>query len=305
MLAGTAAALAANVIWGFNYIPAKVALTQVSPFALLLIRLAISAPLCLVVLWARGVSLSDLFRHWREGVRLALFAVLGSQVFFLLGLSRTMPSHASFIYALLPIFTAVLAIFLIRERVSFRRASGIVIAFAGAFILTSEGGLTLDSKYLMGDLLTLAGAVAWACYTVLSKPVVARLGSMRTITLVFAFGLPMTLPLTVVPALTQPWLKVDALGWASVAYFVLLGTFLVNLIFQAAVKRLPATLVAVFSYFQPILATLFSVLLLEEELTFQFVVAAVLILTGLVTAREATRRETTAVSGKGIASKAK
>ena len=283
--AGRAGAAAAVLIWGFNYIPTKIALQEIEPLALEFARLVVAVPLYVLVLVARREKIRELLPYWREGLYLALFGIVGDQILFLFGLKYTTASHGSLMYILVPIFVAVFAHFFIDERIGWIRITGIVIAFAGAFILISEEGLTFDSSYLAGDLMVLGAALCWSLYVVLSKPVVEKLGTSRTMGLVFLFALPMAIPLTILPALTQPWGKVSTQGLASVAYIILGGTFLGYIVYQFALKKLPASAVAPFSYVIPIVVSIFSVLLLGETLSPQFFTAAALIFAGLVLAQ--------------------
>jgi len=187
-------------------------------------------------------------------------------------------------YSLVPIFTAILAFLLIAERISLPRVIGIGIAFAGALILASEDGLSFESRFLLGDLFVLGAAVCWSLYIVLSKPLVERVGAIGTLTLVITLGIPLALPLTILPAIAQPWREVTPLGYASIAYIVLGGTFAGLLCYQFALKKLPASMVALFSYTIPVIVAVFSVVLLGETLSPVFFAAAALIFAGLLIA---------------------
>jgi drug/metabolite transporter (DMT)-like permease len=280
--AGTASILAACLLWGFNYIPITLALREVAPLVLLLLRLVVCAPMYLVVFVLRKESFRSLRPYLARGVWLALLAVVGDQLLFLFALKYTTPSHAGVMYSIVPVFTAILAFLFIGERVKRLRVLGIAIAFVGALILATEDGISFESRYLLGDVLMLFAALSWSIYIVVSKPVVESLGTTGTLTLVFLLGLPLALPLTIFPAISQDWAGVSPLGCWSIAYMVFAGTFAAYMFYQAALKRLPASVVAPFSYTAPVSATVFSVLLLEEVLSPLFFIAALLIFSGLV-----------------------
>ena len=279
---GIAAICTAALIWGFNYIPTKIALGEMDPLVLQLIRVAGAVPLYLLLLKLRGQNLALLMRHWREVLPLAALAILGDQLLFLFGLSNTTASHASMMYILVPLVVPLLAFFLIGERVGLLRVLGIIVAFCGAFVLVSEEGLTFESRYLAGDLMVLGAAVCWACYVVLSKPLVEKIGAIRTTSLVFILALPLVLPFTIVPTLTQDWGRVTPLGVASVISVIIGATFLGYIFYLSALKRLPASAVAPFSYTVPIIVAVLSTWLLHERLSTHFFAAAALIFTGLV-----------------------
>ena len=279
---GIAAICAAALIWGFNYIPTKIALGEMDPLTLQLVRVAGAVPLYLLLLRLRGVRIGQLMGHWREALPLAALAILGDQLLFLFGLSHTTTSHAAMMYILVPLVVPILAFFLIGERVGLLRVAGIAVAFCGAFVLVSEEGLTFESRYLAGDLMVLAAAVCWACYVVLSKPLVEKIGAIRTTSLVFILALPLVLPFTLPAALAHDWGRVTPLGAASVASVIVGATFLGYICYLSALKRLPASAVAPFSYTVPIIVAVLSTWLLHEVLTANFYSAAALIFAGLV-----------------------
>ena len=281
--AATLAVAAANALWGFNYIATKTALAQIDSFALLLLRFLFVTPLLYLVVRRRGGSLKALLHNWREALLPAL-GMVASQLFYLIGLNYTSPSHSALMYTLLPVFTAILALVLINDRISAIQTLGIAIAFVGAFILAAEDGLTFESRYLLGDLITLLAVVGWALFTVLSKPLTARIGSINTLMLMFAVGVVLVVPLTIVSAVGQDWAAVSPLAWGGAAYLILCGTLSAYLLYQYSLKRLSAAIVAAFAYSQPVLAALFSVLLGIEVLSIKFYIAAALIIAGLAIA---------------------
>ena len=285
MLAGVVAVSAACLIWGFNYVPTKIAIDEIDPLAILLVRLVFSTLLYLGLLFISRQSLRSILVHWRLGLLLALLNVTGDQLLFLVGLKFTTASHAAMMYALVPIFTAILASVLINEKANLLRIAGIGIAFVGAMILATEDGITFESQYLVGDLCILGAALCWSLYIVLSKPLVMRIGTVQTLSLVFVIGIPLALPLTIISTITQPWHSVTPLAYASVASIILGATFAGMLCYQFALKKLPASVVALFSYTIPVIVAVFSVFLLGETLSPIFYAASSLIFIGLLVAR--------------------
>jgi drug/metabolite transporter (DMT)-like permease len=289
LAAATAAVATANFFWGYNYIATKYALKEIDPFALHLLRVTTVALLLLLLLRHQGLRLGNVLKHWRPAL-VPAFGMLLSQLFWLYGLHFTSASHSSLMYTLMPIFTSIIAFSLIGERLRLEQILGITLAFVGAFILAGEDGLTFESHYLLGDLITLAAVVGWAIYTVLSKPLATRLGAVPTLVLMLLLGWPVSLLLTAGPAAAQPWGTVSPTAWAGAAFLLLLGTFGAYILFQFSLKHLQSSVVAAFSYSQPVLVAIFSVLLLGEVLSVYFYVSAALIFAGLLIARYAGRR---------------
>src|SRR5262252_7730722 len=104
---GLLAAFGAMFLWGLNYSFAKIAVQQIDPFAVALIRVLVSTPLLFIVLARNPLSLSA--ADLRTALPLGLSGVLANQIFFITGIRRTTPGHSSLVVALLPIVVVLLA----------------------------------------------------------------------------------------------------------------------------------------------------------------------------------------------------
>ncbi|HUX08247.1 MAG TPA: DMT family transporter [Acidobacteriota bacterium] len=303
LAAATAAVAAANVFWGFNYVATKFALFEIDAFALHLVRVTavLLLMLMLLVLRRRGRRFTDVLKHWRAAI-IPAAGLLASQVCYLYGLQFTSPAHSALMYTLLPIFTALMAFFLISERLRPAQVVGIGIAFVGAVVLAGEDGLTLESRYLLGDMITFVAVIGWALYTVLSKPLATRIGAIPTLVLMLAMGWPVSLALTLGPTAAQPWAEVSLTAWAGAAFLILLGTFGAYVFYQFSLKHLQSSIVAAFAYSQPVLAAIFSVILLGEVLSAFFYASFALIFAGLMIARYGGRGRREAVPAPAAAS---
>jgi len=73
----------------------------------------------------------------------------------------------------------------------------------------------------------------------------------------------------------------DFKAWASVAFIILLNTFVAYLLINYALKTVTASSVSFFTYLQPVIASVMSVSLGKEMITWPKVIAALLIFTGV------------------------
>ena len=284
---GLSAISSAALIWGFSYVSTKYAIGEIDPFALILLRVVTSAAFFVLVVRITRLRPLSLRRHWREFLPLAVFGIAGSQILWVYGLRYTTPSHSALMFALMPIFTAVLAAVILHERLSPANIAGVLLAFVGVALLAMEGGFSLDSAYLYGDLVTLAAFFCFALYTVLSKPLVERHGTHRVLATTFVLSLPVVIPFTIMPSLSQRWSSdaISPLGWTAIIYLIVFATIGTSHLYQYALKRLPSSRVAIFANLQILFAAFFSVLLGFEQLSGTFYLSAVLILLGLFLSR--------------------
>src|SRR5688572_28480202 len=167
------AALGVALIWGVNVPVMKTALAGLPPFAFNALRLSFSALALALVdrIENRGRAPAPI--PWGTVVGLALLTSLVYQVLFITGIDRTSASHAGFLIASGPMWTALLARTAGVEILSRRAWLGLAVAFAGTSLVaaaTRAGG----SATLLGNVLVLLATMTWALGTVWSRPVLER-----------------------------------------------------------------------------------------------------------------------------------
>jgi drug/metabolite transporter (DMT)-like permease len=121
-------------------------------------------------------------------------------VIFVKGIELTTAGNTALILASMPMWTAILSFFVLSERLPPITWGGLLITLVGTVIVTtqSSGEVSLSSKYFVGNLCMLGAAMAWACGTVVSRPILLTMSPLR---LAFLSSL-LTTPLHV-------WLVID------------------------------------------------------------------------------------------------
>ena len=278
----TVAITLATSFWGMSYVFTKFALAEIEPMALLMIRVCLSTIILVAISLITKVDLRPLLPHWKKIIGLAISGVLFSQLGFILGLKFTTPSHGALIYTLAPIFIAILSFFFHKERLTPLKVVGIIIAFSGAVALATEKGIDLNNANFLGDLIMLGAVLGWSYYSVFSKGVVKEFGTRRTMTLTFIFSIPLIVPITLVPALNQPWGDVSLTAWSAAMYLIVFATVGSIYLFTFSLRKLSSTTASVFIYLQPVIASVMSVVILKEVLSVNFYISAAMILSGLL-----------------------
>jgi drug/metabolite transporter (DMT)-like permease len=213
---------------------------------------------------------------------MALFGIALNQILFLSGLKRTSVAHAAVVIALTPIQILLMSVILGRERFSFFRLAGMGIALCGVAVMqTSKGTATLA-----GDLLVLAAGFTFAIFTIISKPLTTRFGSLPTTSLLYWAAAGLLLPLTVYEARGFDFRGVPLVAWLLVAYLAAFPSVLCYLIWYHALGKLGASRVAMFSYLQPLFATLSAIPLIGEAAGWAVAVGGVLVLGGVALAEK-------------------
>lgn len=284
VLAYSAAALALAAQWT----AAKIALGTAPPLELSTARFAVAT---IVLLAACAVTRTALpLREWRRlGVAAAL-GVLGFNGLAFLGLHLTPASDSVLIVpTVIPVATAVLAT-LIGERLTKRRAAGFGIASAGAVLLIVGGqrlGAAISTDRLLGDVLALASAVAWAGCLIVSVRVVRRESVLGSLTLMSAIGTALLFPLGFLEFGYRELPAWGAEAWSATVFLGVVSTAFAFFIFFWAVRRFGAGPAALISYLAPIAGLLIAFAVLGERPEPLQLMGGAVILVGV---RIATRR---------------
>ena len=272
-----AALFSVALLFSANYIISKIGMRELAPLSFAWLRVAGAA----VLLWvaARGETLPP--GEWR---RITLFSLLGvviNQTLFLTGLSFTTVQVAAILITSIPVFVAAAAILLGRERASASRMGGIALACAGALLVVGGEKLTGSGHAVLGAVMILVNCLSYALYLVISKPAMGRLSPRAVVARMFAIGTVLMLPLSAPALLRENWSAISPATWISLGLVILGPTFGAYLLQAWALKYADSSVVAAYTYVQPILATLLAGFFFAEQVRAIVAVAAVMIFAGV------------------------
>jgi drug/metabolite transporter (DMT)-like permease len=273
---GWAAFAALGILWGLPYFFIKVAVQEVSPFALAFCRVALATVILMPIAWRRG-ALRSLAKH---KVAIAAFGLVEFAIpFSLISLGERWitSSVTGILIAMVPLSIALIQRFFgIREALGAWRIAGLVVGFIGVAALLGTGPIS--------------GVLGWAgvgcmlvstlCYAVgpliiqrhlhgldSIGPLAASLGVASAILLIpAAFEIPSSLP--------------SANALESIAVLGIVCTAVAMLLMFYLVRHAGASRASVITYINPVVATLLGVLVLDEHLGIGGFIAFALILLG-------------------------
>jgi len=268
---------AVAALFSINYIISKVAMHSFAPLSFAWLRVAGAAIVLNVVVPGRGFTRAD---SWK----IAGFAILGvvlNQTMFLAGLSLTSAHVASILITTIPIFTLIVAIALGLERTTVTKVAGIALALAGALLVVGGQGMAGLTDAMAGTLLIIGNCMAYAIYLVVSKPVVSRLSPSRVISRMFAVGAVLMLPIALPSLLRENFQAIPRSAWVGLVIVIAGPTVGAYLISAWALQYSESSLVAVYSYVQPVLTTVLAWAFLGERIRGIVAVAGLMIFAGV------------------------
>lgn len=252
----------------------------IKPFSFIFIRVSTVTTLFFLLhyFWQREkVERKDFFLLAICG----LFGVVINQEMFFLGLSITTPINASLIMIMTPILVFVISFFLAHEKVTWQKILGIVLGALGAFVIISGKGFNFSGNTVMGDLFILINATSYAVYLVIVRPLMKKYHPLTVVKWVFFFGLfPVTI-FGIQQFASVQWHTFTFQTWLAVAFIVICTTFLAYLLNMLALREVHSSVVGAYIYLQPILSTVISILVGKDELSFEKIISAVLIFSGV------------------------
>lgn len=275
-------------IWGMQQVALKAAGADIAPIVQVAARSGIAALLVALLILARRQRLPFRDGTWVPGLLVGLLFAL-EYLFVGEGLRHTSAAHMAIFLYTAPIFAALgLHLKLPAERLRPLQWAGVGLAFAGvALSFLGRGGPAPgvngagQSTAWIGDLLGLAGGLAWGATTL-----VIRFSSLSrapaTMTLLYQLlGACAVLSLAAV-LLDQTAVRFTAVSVASLAFQALVVSFLSFLAWFSLLRTYLASRLGVLSFMTPLFGIGFGVWLLGEALDPSFLAGALLVLGGIL-----------------------
>ncbi len=235
-----------------------------------------------VILWLIARNEPELSRE--DGRRVAGWAILGvviNQSFFLAGLALSTVQVAAILITTIPVFALAAAIAAKQETASIQHIAGIALAGAGALLVVGGEGLHGSWRSFAGAVMLILNCLSYALYLVVSKPHMARLSARRVVARMFAVGAIVLLPIAAWPMSQERWSAISPQAWLALGVVIAGPTVGAYLLQAWALRHADSSSVAVYTYLQPVLASLLGVIFLGEHLRGIVIVAAVMIFGGV------------------------
>ena len=274
--------------WAGNIVAGKEALTGFPPLALAQVRvIAAAAIFAALASLRRGAFHLPAARRHRVTIALsALTGVTLNQLLFIGGLARTSALHAGLVVGLGPVIVLLLSAVRRHERITLWKLCGIGTAFLGMALLLFERVGQSGQAGWLGDLIVLSGSTAFAFYTILVKEISGIYDDLTMNAAIFVLGALLMLPLGTGATLAISWRGIPARAWLGLAFMAICGSVIGYVIYGFALRHLPASRVAAFTYLQPVITAALAVWLVNESVTALEVFGGVLIISGMYLTRE-------------------
>ncbi len=256
------------------------ATAETNVFSVGLLRLAVAAPTLLLL--SRLLVGPGFWRVQRPhllmmGLIGAAFA--GYQLCYFAAITRIGVAAAVMInICSAPIFTAMLAGVLLRERLSLMVGLAMAGSIVGTALLVGGVPQATGPQLWSGAALALGAGLCYSLMALAGKVVAPHYHPLQPITLAFTLGALLLLPPALAGGLV---LDYPPVGWALIVYLGIVPTALAYVLYLRGLRAVPATVAAIVTLLEPLGSTVLAVLLLGERLSGGGVAGAALLLASM------------------------
>lgn len=276
------ALFAVAVIYGANYSIAKVIVPEfIGPFGVIFFRVVIAG----LLFWLIELfTVNGKIESSKDFIRLALcgfFGVASNQLLFFKGISITTPINASLMMLTTPVLVLILSYFFLSEKITKIKVVGILVALFGAIMLVGGTDFSFNSETWIGDLFIFLNAISYGLYLILAKPLMQKYNALTIVKWIFLFGSIIVIPFGINQVLEVEWSNLPMYFYYCLGFIVIGTTFLAYLLNAWGLKFVNASVVSIYIYMQPVLATTFAFIIRGDQLTVEKLLLSLLIFAGV------------------------
>ena len=266
----------------FTPIAARFIVSEVSPLSLAFIRFGIANILLIIVFFVRKNTIRIEKKDILRFIILGALVLPINQFCFLKGISLSTASHSGVTYALTPLFAYIISLKIKHEEYSHGKLLSILLSIIGIMVIFYENYMgSSKSTSMMGDVLLLLAVTSWALYLTLSKDMVAKYGAVKTPTISFTIGTIMYIPIFLYDLPNLSFEKVDIYGLLAFFHLTILVAFGSYFVFTWSSKYISVSSLTTSMNSSPLITILFSWILLNEKLSYFFIIGTFITLAGV------------------------
>lgn len=293
-------ALTANILWGLMAPIGKSALAEFSALSVTTFRM-VGAAACF---WLLSLFCKHEQVNHRDMLKIffaSLFALVFNQGVYIFGLSMTSPVDASIVTTTLPIVTMIVAALYLKEPVTNKKVLGIFVGAMGALILImSSQSAGNGNGNIIGDLLCPTAQISFSIYPTVFKGLSQKYSPVTLNKWMFVYASMCYIPFSYHDITAIQWSGVSTAALLQVGYVVIGGSFLAYICIMTAQRLLRPTVVSMYNYMQPIVASTVAVIIGLGTFNLEKGIAIALVFLGVYIVTQSKSRKDFEKEGKEV-----
>lgn len=270
-----------SVLWGGAFFFSGVAVREVPPLTMVLVRVAVAAIALLPLFWYLGYALPRTPKEWLPFAGMGLLnnvlpfgLIFAGQLYVTVGLS-------SIINAMTPLFAVLIMALFKEEALTTHRIIGVLLGVTGVAILKGLDG-TFDPEQFLGILLVMGGALSYGFAALWGRRQLSGVAPIKSATCQLISS--SIIMLIVVSIIDQPWTQTlpSTQALFSLLGLAIFGTALAYIVFFTILVRAGASNAMLVTLLIPMTAIFLGNVFLDEPIKLQEIVGALVIGLGLL-----------------------
>ena len=258
--------MATTLAWGYNFVSLKLLYAEMTPAAVGVVRFLLMWILLILVCRISGVPIRVQPKHRWWVLSSGLLAMGVYMVLFLEGMRSTSAAVGAIILSLVPLIAYIIAVIWKLEVFRIGALIGTIVAFIGVAIVVGAGAASADVTYL-GNFLIFLSALVWAAGTFLTRPLLAEYDPLTVLTASMPGAIPVLAVYGGRDAAQVDWSALSIGGWLNLAQVVVLSGVVAFIGFYKGVREVGPAIATRYQFFVPVLAAIFSWLILKRPLS--------------------------------------
>lgn len=279
----------AVLLWASTPAVAKLLLRDINNIQVMFYSVFFAIIGLLTIVIAKGKL--KIFKEYkkRDYFRMAFMGTLGCYLYyiFLLGALMYAPAQEAFIINYLwPMMVVILAILILKEKLSFKKLLGLILSFIGMYIVATKGELlNFTFSNAKGDILAILGAIAYGLFSVLGKKYKYEVFTSMLIYYLFGFILIL---IHILAFSSIPQISLQQL--AGLAWLGIMSNGLAYIFWFKALEYGNTSKMANMIFFTPFLSLIYIYFLVGEQIIASSIIGLIFIISGIASQSFGTRK---------------
>lgn len=271
----------ATLLFAGAFVAGKLGASDFSPIVMTFLRIGIGT---LILFPYMILKFKDSWRASFEELQLAfILGLVGMtfyHLFFFNALRHTSVTNASVINASMPILTAVLAYFFLKEKLTNMQKFFMFTAFIGVVLTIThwDFNMILNMSFNKGDLLMFCGTISWSVYGIIIRKGIKNTHPIKLTAYTFLFCTLLTMPFAMKSIIYDHALDVKPSSYYVILYMAIFPTVLGYSIQQYGIKTLGPSTASLFINLVPIFSIVLSLLILKEPISIKTYISGSIII---------------------------
>lgn len=269
----------ASSLWGTSFPAIKIGLQYMDAYTFVFLRFVFALLIMLALVLLRKKFTVNFNK------RLILFLGIINGVAYLLqyiGMSYTSASKSSLLVNLTVVWVAFLSPILIKEKISRKKMSGVILSLIGiVFITTNLDFNSLGFGDIVGDFIVILAGIIWALFILYNKPLVDQSKNLiLSLTWLLFFTILPLLP--VVPFSVNNFLNLPLEAWIAIIYTAVFCWNIPYYMWSKGLQNISAVTSTIILLNEIIVSVIISIIFLGESLTIISGIGAAIIMVAIL-----------------------